>query len=226
MTAQEAKQRLGRVWKDYTSAYDTVPIEDLLAFDMATNALGAIDQIQWERDMAIKQLHDLGYGLGEKPREDNSSSDKLIKASDAVDVVAKHSALYGNGEISTDEGETLLYDIMSEITNLPSSQPNLQPTCNQLATDCISRAEAIDAVQNGMCIFYDCDVIRNLKALPSAQPERKYEYHIDHTDCIWRTDEDSKCPSTCSQYRDGWNDAMDYIFRNGKGYQPYKRKAK
>ena len=48
----------------------------------------------------------------------------------------------------------------------------------------------------------------------------KYEYHIDHTDCIWYGS-DSGCPVTCSQYRDGWNDAMDYIFKNGKGYQPY-----
>ena len=52
-------------------------------------------------------------------------SDKLIKASDAVDVVAKHSALYGNGEVSTDEGETLLYDIMSEIMNLSSAQTEI-----------------------------------------------------------------------------------------------------
>ena len=58
-------------------------------------------------------------------------SDKLIKASDAVDVVAKHSALYGNGEISTDEGETLLYNIMSEIMNLPSAQPESCEGCIQ-----------------------------------------------------------------------------------------------
>ncbi len=50
----------------------------------------------------------------------------------------------------------------------------------------------------------------------------KYEYHIDHTDCIWYGN-DSGCPVTCSQYRDGWNDAMDYIFKGGKGYQPYRR---
>jgi hypothetical protein len=49
----------------------------------------------------------------------------------------------------------------------------------------------------------------------------KYEYHTDHTDCIWYGN-DSGCPVTCSQYRDGWNDAMDYIFKNGKGYQPYR----
>ena len=50
----------------------------------------------------------------------------------------------------------------------------------------------------------------------------KYEYHIDHTDCIWYGS-DSGCPVTCSQYRDGWNDAMEYIFKGGKGYQPYRR---
>ena len=43
MTAQEAKQRLERIWKAYTSAYDTVSIEDLMAFDIAINALQAQD---------------------------------------------------------------------------------------------------------------------------------------------------------------------------------------
>lgn len=50
----------------------------------------------------------------------------------------------------------------------------------------------------------------------------KYEKHIDHKDCIWYGS-DGGCPVTCSQYRDGWNDAMDYIFKDGKGYQPYRR---
>lgn len=50
----------------------------------------------------------------------------------------------------------------------------------------------------------------------------KYEYHTDHTDCIWYGS-DSGCPVTCSQYRDGWNDAMEYVFKDGKGYQPYRR---
>ena len=52
----------------------------------------------------------------------------------------------------------------------------------------------------------------------------KYEYHYDHTDCIWyRPEARNRCPVTCAQYRDGWNDAMNYIFRDGKGYRPYKR---
>ena len=61
--------------------------------------------------------------------------------------------------------------------------------------------------------------------MPSAQPEpEKYEYHYDHTDCIWyRPEARNRCPTTCAQYRDGWNDAMNYIFRDGKGYRPYRR---
>ena len=55
----------------------------------------------------------------------------------------------------------------------------------------------------------------------------KYEYHYDHTDCIWyRPEARNRCPVTCAQYRDGWNDAMNYIFRDGKGYRPYRRDAK
>ena len=59
----------------------------------------------------------------------------------------------------------------------------------------------------------------------SAQPDAsKYEYHYDHTDCIWyRPEARNRCPVTCAQYRDGWNDAMNYIFRDGKGYRPYRR---
>ena len=70
------------------------------------------------------------------------------------------------------------------------------------------------------------DILRKYESeLPSAQPKtEKYEYHYDHTDCIWyRPEARNRCPVTCAQYRDGWNDAMNYIFRDGKGYRPYRR---
>lgn len=61
--------------------------------------------------------------------------------------------------------------------------------------------------------------------LPSVAKE--FEYHYDHTDCIWyRPEARNRCPTTCAQYRDGWNDAMNYIFRDGKGYRPYRRDQK
>ena len=66
--------------------------------------------------------------------------------------------------------------------------------------------------------------MRDAAELLKEQDDGKYEYHYDHTDCIWyRQGQSVDCPSTCSQYRDGWNDAMQYIFHNGKGYSPYKR---
>ena len=75
MTTKEAKQRLERIWKYYTSAYDIISEDDVTAFEMAINALGAIDQIQWERDMAIKQLHTMDefmYGQNIGNPEDGS----------------------------------------------------------------------------------------------------------------------------------------------------------
>ena len=70
---------------------------------------------------------------------------------------------------------------------------------------------------------FDNVVVEPLK----VQEPSKYEYHTDHTDCPWYiSGEESRCPVTCSQYRDGWNDAMNYIFRNGDGYRPYDRTRK
>lgn len=110
--------------------------------------------------------------------------------------------------------------------------------------DLIKRSEAIEAIEaidwyhqntnkdmvsgasNEHEAWYKAeDIYRALESVPSAQPEpEKYEYHYDHTDCIWyRPEARNRCPVTCAQYRDGWNDAMNYIFRDGKGYRPYRR---
>ena len=57
---------------------------------------------------------------------------------------------------------------------------NLRPTCNQLATDCISREAAINTVFNMCCKWNTNDPsdLKNLlmvafQDLPSAEPERK-----------------------------------------------------
>ena len=36
------------------------------SLDHAINCVGAIEQIKWERDIAIQQLNELGYQFGEK----------------------------------------------------------------------------------------------------------------------------------------------------------------
>ena len=112
-----------------------------------------------------------------------------------------------------------------------------------MSNDLISRQAAIDELKRisfshwfecgeylsedkrGIEIISSKKALEVIEALPSAQPEpKKYEYHYDHTDCIWyRPEARNRCPATCAQYRDGWNDAMNYIFRDGKGYMPYRR---
>lgn len=95
----------------------------------------------------------------------------------------------------------------------------------------MTREEAIERIKDHM-VVHKMNEPRAIKisealelAIKALEQEPKtgyYEKHTDHTDCIWYGS-DSGCPVTCSQYRDGWNDAMDYIFKNGKGYQPYRR---
>lgn len=90
-------------------------------------------------------------------------------------------------------------------------------------SDLIDRQAAIDAVKHAWA--KGLEPSQYIEQLPAVQPDaEKYEYHYDHTDCIWyRPEARNRCPTTCAQYRDGWNDAMNYIFRDGKGYRPFKR---
>lgn len=99
---------------------------------------------------------------------------------------------------------------------------------------CPWKSEAWKREGRAACEGFDKDAIEMpnnlakcvLSLLKAQEPdESKYEYHTDHTDCPWYiSGEESKCPVTCSQYRDGWNDAMDYIYKGGNGYRPYKRR--
>ncbi len=141
-----------------------------------------------------------------------------------------------------------IVDALDAIEELLSAQPDTtthdsipaetgKNDKDRTSGDCISRRTAIDAIcEDGTWLERqgrvditmaerkqrDVDIISNL---PSVQPDLgKYEYHYDHTDCIWyRPEARNRCPVTCAQYRDGWNDAMNYIFRDGKGYMPYRR---
>ena len=48
------------------------------ALVMACEALGAIDQTRWERDIAISQLEELGLGFGEKTDKVKEAIEKQI----------------------------------------------------------------------------------------------------------------------------------------------------
>lgn len=85
------------------------------------------------------------------------------------------------------------------------TQPNLQPTCNRLATDCISRQAAIDALQKCRkhCIdpfdSYHIDIQdaeNQLSKLPTIQPEPHEGYWIDkgwNGDWAWQIDGRGNC---------------------------------
>ena len=102
-----------------------------------------------------------------------------------------------------------IIDIKAE----PYEEPNLQPTCNQLATDCISRQQAIDGkiiIQrtNGVEIYSDEAVpVGYLKNLPTVQPEPQ-EGHWIRRDC--GLDVECKC-SRCG-YKDFVQPRDEYWF--------------
>lgn len=159
--------------------------------------------------------------------------DDLISRQAAIDLIEHDKIGSGSPFVSLPRAQVVNRTCdrhVEGIKNLPSAQPDV-PDTN--VGDLISRQAAIDALRNrwnrtrnyegiGADIAEECEIY--LKMVPSAEQDCKYEYHYDHTDCIWyRPEARNRCPCTCAQYRDGWNDAMNYIFRDGKGYRPYRR---
>ena len=63
MTTQEAKKIIQAYCSMHQAEFD---LQTDNAFGLAICALGALDQIRWERDIAIQQLEELGLSFGEK----------------------------------------------------------------------------------------------------------------------------------------------------------------
>ena len=75
---------------------------------------GYTDQLRWERDTAIQQLKELGYGLGEKPRTDGDT----ISRQAAIDAALEAADDWDGGcNKSRDKY------ITSALIELPSAQP-------------------------------------------------------------------------------------------------------
>ena len=146
------------------------------------------DQIVWERDTAIWQLRQLGYGFGEKIRTDGD----LISRQAAIDAFCKE-CYDTDGEICN--RDDVCGNVMI-LKNLPSAQPTHKDNSNTLdALDCISRQAAIYAI-DAICSpescksfldkgSNDCEVcqvdacMKALDALPSAQRKGKRGEWID-----------------------------------------------
>ena len=113
-----------------------------------------------------------------KSSESKRDSSDTISRQGAIDALTDDLSYYGSG----DERAFGMSRAIGIIEKLPpaektqlseESTTNLQPTCNQLATDCISRQAAIDAIEITPFDDYgDYMRVRELiEQLPSAQPQ-------------------------------------------------------
>jgi len=95
---------------------------------------------------------------------------------------------------------TITYNEMGIIIDTKAeevAQPNLQSTCNELVTDCISRQAALDALGEEPYVWTEDDDYERgmrfqwksdhdaIEALPSAQPKREKGKWIDETFKPW-----------------------------------------
>lgn len=103
--------------------------------------------------------------------------DNLISRQAAIERATKDHDFYKGATTPADMARRdELLNVMCWLGELPPAQPNLQPSCNQLATDYISRQAAIDAINGVLVEDESCKVWFRLalQNLPSAQPEQQW----------------------------------------------------
>jgi len=116
---------------------------------------------EWETaiNMAINALKAQLSNTSEIP----NSSDDLINRQAAIDAQGEKMNRQRKVVITTTYNELgIIVDTKAEELDL-SVQPNLQPTCNNLATDTISRQAAIDAIKTSR---YLVDAMEKIIRLP------------------------------------------------------------
>lgn len=150
------------------------------ALALAISALGAIDQYRWERDIAVEQLKELGYELGEKIRTDDKKSSQELKNSN--DCISRKSLLAKSRPQA--EREDDYYDEYysgwsagaSAVVSLIEQEPSISPTSMSETSaqpepceDAVSRQAVINIINKPVII----KAKEQIEALPSVQPERK-----------------------------------------------------
>lgn len=138
---------------------------------------------------------------------------------DALEHVISHGVKSNVGECHFLSAE----GVKEYVLSLPSAQPDLQPTCNQLAKDTnvpckdtISRQDAIDMIMGQPPeAHYPSWYAEQIKALPSAQPESEtgtwiWKHHV------WWCSECGKNPTKGMGYVQGAEELFDYCPHCGK----------
>lgn len=83
----------------YTVEAFEMAIRALENQDRGVVSLGTYEQVRWERDVAIQQLEELGYGFGEKIRDE----DKKMSKPTLADMAAKLSEFDSECLMTIDE---------------------------------------------------------------------------------------------------------------------------
>lgn len=79
MTQNEKKEAIKYIMAQLEDGYVDLGLHDeneLEVIHQAMNALGAIEQYKWERDVALSQLKEVGLSFGEKIDEVKSALNK------------------------------------------------------------------------------------------------------------------------------------------------------
>lgn len=125
----------GRRYDLLESEDEGAMLHDVEALPSAQPDRGSIEQIKWERDLAIQQLKDLGYGLGEKPRTNGDLIDRHLIA----ELVDAHGNVHWEDIAGLPPAQP--HDIARDIATIIENEKdmrvmlkNVQPDC----TDCIS----------------------------------------------------------------------------------------
>lgn len=136
MTAGEAREILGTAKAKNRTDY---PIDYAVAMEMAITALGAIEQIMWERDMAISQLEEIGVSFGEKMDEVKEALEKQIPKKPLVYTDTRNRLDYNGNDCGTLEVD--VYECPNISCGMDISdkcdyeeyeyRPNYCPSCGQ-----------------------------------------------------------------------------------------------
>ena len=129
-----------------------------------------LDQYKWERDIAIQQLKDLGYGFGEKPKADGDT----ISRQAAIDAWKEDFKGFVNSLDMLRDDYKGIMEYIDELLSVQSELAKYSPKLDNENGELISRQAAIDAVSEACFelrgVFGRCEDA--LKALPSAQPRK------------------------------------------------------
>lgn len=149
-------------------------LEEIEALRMAVTALKLDEQIRWERDIAIQQLADLGYSLGEKPKansSENPNNSDCISRQETIDAIVttvSKIGLHDNSEVARYGATFRQHEIIDIIEGMPSAHSEPSTEIQEILNYLDTTLHPIVSPDNWNVYSELYDMV---SSLPSAQPE-------------------------------------------------------